>query len=240
MDLSDIFNATGKDIDVFNAADTLDNDEQKAYFHSMLERTLHTTLAGGREQTTDELSDLGLDQEARQLRDSIQFQSSTTQTSEIIRKLLLKAGTDCAGNDADPYGDGDQRMVNIHQGGTRGQILRDLFARGGDLEHWLRERPNKLSAFQWMCFNGDVQGVTKILKRTPRQGDTLFHLVEARATSMRLPPLIYTISESKNQQMIAHYSGRSPSDMDHMGVVRVLLRYGARPNARDVTGKTGM
>lgn len=219
------------------------NDEQRAYLRSTLEgedlETLLTGVAGFDTHigTVRGISQLSLDEEARLLSMSLKFATSTKQSSEIIRKLLEKAGTDCSRNDADPYGDGDQRLVQ--NGEAEAQILRDLFSAGGDLEHWMRESPSVLSPFVWMCINGDHKAVEQVLKKSPRDGEERTQLLEQRVTSMRFTPLILTIAISKLPQTINRYSGRSISQMDHLGVVRILLQYGARPNAREVTGKTG-
>jgi hypothetical protein len=52
-------------------------------------------------------------------------------------------------------------------------------------------------------------------------------------------PLILIVGLSKHKQTVSSYSKRKASDMNHVGVFRVLIRYGARPDAKDVTGKTG-
>ena len=118
---------------------------------------LADSLRHGGAQTVDDakqiskgLSDLAIDDEARQLFRSLQLTQSTNESSQIIRRLLQKAGTNCDQNDADPYGDGDQSLVTT--GEVHAQILRDIFARGGDLERWMREdawssASNKLSPF---------------------------------------------------------------------------------------------
>jgi hypothetical protein len=123
---------------------------------------------------------------------------------------------------------------------AQAQILRELFAFGGDLEHWLAEYPrgtSKLSPFVWMCIMGDAKGVEKTLKETPLEDRR--ELLEQRVTSMRFSLLILVIAVSKHPQTLHRYTSRPPHQMDHVGVIRVLLQYGASPNEREVTGKTG-
>ena len=219
------------------------NDEQKAFLHQspFVREGLESFLTGEgvdidtQMNMTRGLSTLSLDEQARELFMCLKFATSTQQSSEIIRKLLEKAGTDCRANDADPYGDGDQSLVQ--QGEAQAQILRNLFSDGGDLEHWMRYSPSLLSPFLWMCINGDCKAVENVLKTTPRKERT--QLLEQRVTAMRFTPLLLTIAMSKHPQTVNRYSGRCVSQMDHVGVVRILLQYGARPNAREVTGKTG-
>lgn len=64
-------------------------------------------------------------------------------------------------------------------------------------------------------------------------------MLEQRVSSMRFPPLLLTIAMSKHPNTIHYYTDRPVGQMDHVGVVRVLLKYAARPNAKEVTGKTG-
>ncbi len=178
-----------------------------------------------------------MDKEDRELLGALSLVRLTKRSSEIIRKLLTKAGTDCERNDTDPCGNGDQRMVKNE---AQAQILRELFAAGGDFEHWLAEYPfgmSKLSRFVWLCILGDAKGVEKTLSKTPLEDRR--ELLEKRVTAMRFPLLILTIAFSKHPQMVHRYTGRPPHQMDHVGVFRVLLQYGASPNECEVTGKTG-
>jgi len=57
---------------------------------------------------------------------------------------------------------------------------------------------------------------------------------------MRLTPLVLTAALSKCKQVITHCSQCDVEDMDYVRVFRVLTRYGARPDAKDVTGKTAV
>jgi hypothetical protein len=56
---------------------------------------------------------------------------------------------------------------------------------------------------------------------------------------MRWSPLIMTVVLSKQKQSVSQYSKRNVAYMDQVEVFRALIRYGARPDAKDVTGKTG-
>lgn len=55
------------------------------------------------------------------------------QTIELIRKLLIKAGTNVKQNGNDPFGDGDQSAPPGADLEPQRQLLRELFASGGDL-----------------------------------------------------------------------------------------------------------
>lgn len=226
------------------------NEEQKAFVERKVQELsqqpggIEELLRNGGAMPIDQhhehtmgVSTLSMDKEDRDLLGSLKFPQSTRKSSEIIRTLLTKAGTDCETNDADPCGNGDQRMVKNE---AQAQILRELFASGGDLEHWWAEYPfkrSKLSRFVWLCIMGDAKGVENALSNTPLEDRR--ELLEKRVTSMRFPLLILTIASSKHPQTVHRYTARPPHQMDHIGVIRVLLQYGASPNEREVTGKTG-
>jgi hypothetical protein len=183
---------------------------------------------------TREASELSVDDEARNLLVQLRLTWSATEASRIIRQLLEKAGTDCDINDADPYGDGDQSPIENCE--AKAQILRELFADGGDLTHWLQRNQPGMSRFIFNCIMGDSQAVEDELKAAPTF-EQRKKLMENRVSAMRLPALIMTLAASKYPRP-DHRSVKKR--MNHVEVVRVLLRYGARPNAKEVTGKTGM
>ncbi|CAB9507617.1 expressed unknown protein [Seminavis robusta] len=225
------------------------NEDQKEYLRKSLLRddsaaaeVLKGSLTWEKNNTiTRDLSELAMDKEAHALLTRLQCTRSTVDSSQIIEKLLQMAGTDCERNNSDPYGDGDQSLVETSEGHR--QILRQLFANGGDILHWLMEyrqqqRPTKnnsnkkrMSPLAWNCIKGDYRAVEQELKKAKK-------LMEQRFTSMRLSPLLLAISMSKHAPVIQTCTGTPVHEMKHVEVVRVLLLYGARPNAKDVTGKT--
>jgi len=176
------------------------------------------------------LSALALEEEVRSLLASLDVAQSTDETNAIIRKLLKKAGTDCAKNDADPYGDGDQRMVSNE---PTAQILRNLFAMGGDIVQQLIDYAmgrSKMSDFAWSCIVGDSKGVEKTLAET-KGFQQRRKLLEQRLTVMRFPILIFVVAISKHKPLLHRYTSRPIEKMDHVGVFRILLQYGAKSNA---------
>jgi len=193
---------------------------------------------------TTKMTELGVeDPETRQLQSLLKMAQTKKQTVELIRKLLLKSGTNVEQNNNDPFGDGDQSVLLGTELEPERHILRDLFAMGGDIEHHMRETSG-LTSFAWNCIIGDTKAVEKALKtallRSKEQKQSLTELLEYRETSMRVPPLILTVAMSKHKQTVNLHSKRNVRivDMDHVGVVRTLIKYGARPNSKDVTGKT--
>ncbi len=172
---------------------------------------------------------------AHDLEEEFESARSIEEISEAISKLLYAAGTDIQQNEDDPYGDGDQSMLVGKNLESRQQILRNLFATGGDF-HFYR-RGNGLTDFAFSCVKGDVKAVEASLRAAATKDD-LVKLLEVRQTSMRLSPLLLTLAFTKQKHWVADINQCNVDDMDHMGVFRTLIRYGARPDAKDVTGKT--
>ena len=195
----------------------------------------------------EKLSTLSVsDPETYRLQKMLKAAVTKEQTIELIRKLLIKAGTNVKQNGNDPFGDGDQSTLLGADLEPQRQVLRELFASGGDIEHHMRPASG-LTSFAWNCIMGDTKAVEQTLKTTlllrskgqrQQKQKSLNELMEYRETSMRLPPLILTMALSKHKQLVNTYTTRNIADMDHVGVFRTLIKYGASPNSKDVTGKT--
>ena len=188
-------------------------------------------------EMTRGISLLAVDDDVKILEAQLRCTCSTTESSRIIRQLLEKAGTNCSLNNADPYGDGDQSLIKTGEG--EAQILRNLFASGGDLAHWIMRYPSGMPSFVFNCIKGDSQAVEQELKAT-QTFEERRKLMELRTTSMRLSALLMTIAASKCTSIVNFYTALNVNQMKHTEVLRILLSYGARPNSKDVTGKTGM
>eukprot|EP00957_Ditylum_brightwellii_P032339 2449558-Ditylum_brightwellii.AAC.1 len=59
-------------------------------------------------------------------------------------------------------------------------------------------------------------------------------LLEKRETAMRLPPLLLTIALSKYQSSVFRHTEVSTSDMDHIAIVKLLIKYGAIQDSTDM------
>jgi hypothetical protein len=162
------------------------------------------------------------------------------ETSATIRKLLELAGTDLEQNDNDPFGDGDQsgcgRLGLI--GESIRQILRSLFAQGGDLDSYLCFKEGAFSPFGYACATGDVSKVEHMLKVTETGSEERMQLLERRETGMRFSPLCLTTALYKSRQHVSMRLHIPVSQMDHVAVFKMLLKYGAAPDAKEATGKT--
>jgi hypothetical protein len=109
---------------------------------------------------------------------------------------------------------------------------------GGDLLTHIKH-PKGFSSFALACINGDVKVVKEELKRieTASQQD-LIKLLETRETSMRLTPLHLILSVGKTLMVTTVISQIKPKHEDHLEIAKLLLKYGARVDARDVCGKS--
>lgn len=153
-----------------------------------------------------------------------------------IRTDLQKHGTDVDLNDRTPYGDGDQTPIDGPNDNLRRQFYRDLFAEGGDMFEHLEAKA--MSKFAQACLTGQTQIVKAELEKADDDSkneypsDKLVQLLEFRETSMRLSPLLMMVSVAKSFQ--GAYTG---IEVDHLEIAKLLLQYGARPQAKDVAGK---
>jgi hypothetical protein len=161
---------------------------------------------------------------------------SLPQVQERIRAGLIRHGTDVEANAREPQGDGDQRRIEnpAHQ-----QFYREIFSVGGDLAECF-ETPGIVSEFGNLCTFGDAPRIKALLEAAdapdlPHPTKELIQLLETRETSMRLSPLLMIVSVGKNLSM-----GSNDAELrrNQLKVAELLLEYGARPDARDVNGKT--
>eukprot|EP00927_Polykrikos_kofoidii_P048252 TRINITY_DN42476_c0_g1_i1.p1 TRINITY_DN42476_c0_g1~~TRINITY_DN42476_c0_g1_i1.p1 ORF type:complete len:629 (-),score=55.14 TRINITY_DN42476_c0_g1_i1:199-2085(-) len=143
-----------------------------------------------------------------------------------IRSILVENGTNVTLNDADSFGDGDQRPL---QKETQRQAHRDIWSAGGNVvEHF---ESGAASAFARACLCGDLRFVRDHLHGL--EGHELMQVLEKRETSMRLSPIFFCIIGPRHIP-----ASHAVADVDHLGVAGELLHKGARPDARDFCGKT--
>mmetsp|Transcript_95754 Transcript_95754/g.194685 ORF Transcript_95754/g.194685 Transcript_95754/m.194685 type:complete len:577 (+) Transcript_95754:64-1794(+) len=151
-----------------------------------------------------------------------------------VREMLMDNGTDLSINDSDPTGDGDQSLIESED---KRNFVRRVFAIGGDVEgHYIQRG---FSNFALGCLVGDISSTSleiKELKKKMRDATEfqpcwkeMNELLERRETSMRLSPLLLLVSVGKNV---------GDDRESQIAVAKVLLLNGARPDAKDVLGKT--
>ena len=151
---------------------------------------------------------------------------------EQIRSTLMDIGTDCTYNDNDPMGDGDQSKILSSQ---KRKDARELYAHGGDIHAYLNNRAFTLFAFA--CIHGEYQKVTMLLSNITNRieqpwchNNEMKAILESRECSMRLSPLLLIVSAGNSCQGV--------NKENHVTTAKILLKHGARPNAKDVLGKT--
>ena len=171
----------------------------------------------------------------------------------ILRERLQTHGTDVELNDRDALGDGDQSPIHLDDNGK--QVYRDLFASGGDIAADASDfyaRPDRLprKSFLYLCVQGKYDLAKLVLETMDanvqaRQGamdPTIHVMLNYRVTSMRLTPLLAIVSLGKGltaggRREDAEQQIQTLHD-NQIKIARLLLLYGARPDARDVCGKT--
>ncbi|KAL7531753.1 hypothetical protein ACHAXR_004216, partial [Thalassiosira sp. AJA248-18] len=89
--------------------------------------------------------------------------------------------------------------------------------------------------FAMMCCLGNAKAVEKAIQETDED-----ELLEQRESGMRLSPLLLAIAISKCKPYVCSITGAVEANMDHVKVVKVLLRYGAKPDCKDLTGKSAV
>jgi hypothetical protein len=156
------------------------------------------------------------------------------QMREAYRKGLLEHGTDLQRNRREITGDGDQSPISAGPNGVfspRRQFYRELWSSGSDV--YATYVCGQYRNFATACAMGDVKQVKAMLDEantSPTQpSEALQELLETRETSLRLSPLLDMVSLTKNFADKLHSK--------RLKVVQLLLKYGARPDAKDVTGK---
>jgi hypothetical protein len=170
---------------------------------------------------------------------------SWEEAKTYIRRQLAARGTDVRANDEDPYGDGDQSNIST----LNSQFYRELFSAGGDINHLADLGLQPLSEFAKNCISGHVKEVKRALERAKEQSspeslsenhppDALQRLLEKRETSLRLSPLLMIVSMGKNVHLEHDEAANRIVVENQVAVAKLLLEYGARPNAKDVCGKT--
>ena len=187
---------------------------------------------------TEAASNARLGAEAHVLLQKLETPRPTCETSKTVRKLVSMVGTDISQNDRDPYGNGDQSgcgEIGLKGDSTR-QILRSLFSQGGDLDSYLCY--DGFSTFALACGTGNISVVKKMLEETNFGSEERMHLLERRETGMRFAPLCLTVALCKSKPHVSMRLKTPVSQMNHMAVFKLLLRYGATPDCKELTGKT--
>ena len=143
---------------------------------------IHETVNSATHTITQNVNSM----EVNKLLENLGTPRAIQETSATIRKLLELAGTDLEQNDNDPFGDGDQSgcgHLGLTGESTR-QILRSLFAQGGDLDSYLCFKGG-FSPFGYACATGDVSKVENMLKVTETGSEERRQLLERRETGMK-------------------------------------------------------
>ena len=158
-------------------------------------------------------------------RDSINHLRSFFKSGRQIRADLAKNGTDLARNDADPFGDGDQQPLRKRK---HVDTHRNIWSAGADTQEYFAS--GNQSTMAMACLTGNLHQVQRELRDLT--GTQLTERLERRETTLRLSPIFFCL--------IGERYPRPPNSPQgqHLCIARELLARGARPDARDVCGKT--
>ena len=150
---------------------------------------------------------------------------------DSVYKEVGEKGTDVAKNAEDLIGDGDQTPFRMDQSQDDVQFYRSLWCSGGDLIFLGRRKA--MNPFITMCTIGNVEGCEVYLDRIP-SAELKVAMLEGRHCILRQSAIFFAIVGYLNG--VAAYGDTGPSN--HLGVVKLLIKHGARCDARDLCGKT--
>ena len=159
-------------------------------------------------------------------RESINHLRSFTKSGRQIRADLAKNGTDLARNDADLFGDGDQQPLRKRE---YVETHRDIWVAGGDTQEYFGG--GNASTMAMACLTGNLHQVQRELRDLT--GTQLTERLERRETTLRLSPIFFCLIGDRQL-------ARPPNSPQgqYLCIAKELLARGARPDARDVCGKT--
>lgn len=122
-------------------------------------------------------------------------------------------------------GDGDQSVLPCES--PEAKYLRELWSTGGDVSALCQSR--RLDSFALKCIIGNCAGVRADLEACITAAQKT-ELLETRRSILRLPAIWFPL--------LGHAQVRGHPTPDNLGTLRVLLHHGARPDSRDICGKT--
>jgi hypothetical protein len=152
--------------------------------------------------------------------DEISQQEILSMSYDQIMRMVAESGTNIQLNKEDPYGDGDQSPLK----GKRADRLRTVWAAGGDFYRCAES--NQLSEFGMACFVGHIAIVQRLLATVT--GVEKERLIERRETICRKTPLLMCIVGMRSCCHKGHWKE----------VIEILIKNGARVNAKDIGGYT--
>lgn len=155
--------------------------------------------------------------------------SNLSETTKRLNTSLKRSKTTNINlNKNNPFGDGDQTpILNKY----KQQFLRLQSLEGGDIQECLQNQ--KLTPFAFLIIQGNKPGVVKMLSKV--NGNAKRQLLERRETFLRYSPLHLAVIGAR---VVASGSALGSNTPDHVGVVRELLKAGARVDSKELTGKT--
>ena len=148
--------------------------------------------------------------------------NGTISIDESLQELAKYGGTDVEKNRGDPLGDGDQSLIY----GRKADWLRELWSEGGDVECCARE--GKLPAFAFNCMAGNLGECEAELSRCEGNTEMITELLEMRYSLLRFSALFFAV--------VGYIQLRGGTKRNGE-VVDLLIKHGARVDARDVIGK---
>lgn len=141
---------------------------------------------------------------------------------------LGRNGTDLTKNREDPFGDGDQRPIYNR---THAQMHRNVWSAGGDTHELFSA--GAFPQFIMACMTESYDVCKSLLEGCVQEGQKR-ELLESRHSILRLTALALTAVGYRTVRVVGGLTGSA----SYLNIVKLLLEHGARPDARDICGKT--
>lgn len=150
----------------------------------------------------------------------------------VVAELDRRGTTSKSLNQADPFGDGDQRPF---RNSLDAQLYREMWAVGAN-NHLVWESEGE-TGLHFLCFMGMQSGAEELLQEAAAVSkDKVREKLEARIGVNRLSALHFAFIGIGLRPSPIGFGGSHGAD--YIKLVSVLLRYGANPCAKDMCGKT--
>jgi hypothetical protein len=144
-------------------------------------------------------------------------------SAQQMRTVIHQAGTNMDANDSDPQGDGDQSSLSL----ADSTQLWNIWSAGGDFVPLVQH--GRISLFGNSCFYGNLSRVKQALKSV--QGEAKYRMLESRESITRVTPLMMCVLGAK-------FLIGSEGPFQWAESAAVLVKHGARLNAKDIAGHT--
>lgn len=166
----------------------------------------------------------------KSMRENLKTQKDIHEMTPTEMENHLSLSTDIEANARDPHGDGDQSRHKAES--PAGKILREVWTSGADYSDVMNEGT---SIIHRLAVFGDIRSLGKLLNRSD---DVERHrLLEKRISVLRVTPLMAAVTA---RRYLPKEALQKIPRQRHVEIAKLLLKAGARTEAKDVAGHTAL